>query len=109
MFLKRYDSVMLMLEKITDSTAFGADRRSTADGMRNLFSTKQFMASTYLFRKIFATTGPLRRILQGVNIVFGKALNLLDAAPEQLSKLRSDPLKIIHAVEETFDGIEWEE
>ena len=33
MFLKRYDSVMLMLEKITGSTAFDADRRSTADGM----------------------------------------------------------------------------
>ena len=64
MGLKRYDSVMLMLEKITDSIAFDADRRSTADGMRNLFSTKQFMASAYLFREIFAMTGPLSRILQ---------------------------------------------
>ena len=36
-FLRRNDFVMLMLEKITDSTAFDADRRSTADGMRNLF------------------------------------------------------------------------
>ena len=82
---------MLMLEKITDSTAFDADRRSTADGMRNLFSTKQFMASAYLFREIFAMTGPLSRILQGVNNDFVKALNLLGAALEQLSKLRSDP------------------
>ena len=72
------------------------------------FSTKQFMASAYL-REIFAMTGPLSRILQGVNIDFGKALNHLDAALEQLSKLRSDPQKIIHAVEENFDGIEWEE
>ena len=44
-----------------------------------------------------------------MNIDFGKALNHLDAALEQLSKLRSDPQKIIHAVEENFDGIEWEE
>ena len=109
MGLKRYDSVMLMLEKITDSTAFDADRRSTADGMRNLFSTKQFMASAYLFREIFAMTGPLSRILQGVNNDFVKALNLLGAALEQLSNLRSDPQKIIHAVDENFDGIEWEE
>ena len=109
MFLKRYDSVMLMLEKITDSTAFDPDRRSTVDGMRNLFSTKQLMASAYLFREIFAMTGPLSRILQGVNIDFGNALNLLDAVLEQLSKLRSDPQKNIHAVEENFHGIEWEE
>ena len=100
---------MLMLEKITDSTAFDADRRSTADGMRNLFSTKQFIASAYLFREIFAMTGHLSRILQGVNNDFVKALNLLGAALEQLSKLRSDPQKIIHAVDENFDGIEWEE
>ena len=40
MFLKRYESVMLMLERITASTAFDADRRNTADGMRNMFSSK---------------------------------------------------------------------
>ena len=51
-------------------------------------------------------TGPLSRIVQGVNIDFSKALNLLDTALEQLSKLRRDPQKIIHAVEENFDGIE---
>ena len=72
MFLKRYDSVMRMLEKITASTAFDADRRNTkhANGMRNFFSTKQFVARAYLFREIFAMTGPLSHILQGVNIEF---------------------------------------
>ena len=42
MFLKRYESVMLMLmlERISASTAFDADRRNTADGMRNMFSSK---------------------------------------------------------------------
>ena len=52
--------------------------------------------------------GPLSRILQGVNIEFVKTLNILDAALEQLLKLRSDPQKIIQAVEENFDGIELE-
>lgn len=97
---------MLLLEKIAASTAFDVDRRNTVDGMQNLFSTKPSVASAYLFRKIFAMTGPLSRILLGVSIGFGMAFNLLDAALEQLSKLRSDPKKIIHAVEENFDRIE---
>ena len=109
MFLKRYGSVLLLLEKITASSAFNADGRNIVDGMRNLFSTKQFIASAYLFLEIFAMTDPLSRILQDVNIDFGKALNLVNAALEQLLKLISDPQKISHAVEENFDGIEWEE
>ena len=109
MFLKQYDSVILMTEKKTASTTFDADRRNTADDMRNLFSTKQIMASAYLFRELFAMTGPLSLTLQGVNVDFGKALNLLDATLGQLSKFRSDSQKIIHAVEKNFDGIEWEE
>ena len=56
-------SFMLMFEKITASKGFDANRGNTADGMRNLFSAKQFMASAYLFQKIFAMTGPLSHIL----------------------------------------------
>ena len=44
-----------------------------------------------------------------MDIDFGKALNLLDVAFEQLSKHRSNPQKNIHAVEENFNEIEWEE
>ena len=109
MFLKRYDSVMLMIEKITASTAFDVDRRNTADGMQNLFPAKQFMASPYLFREVFAMTGPLSRILQGKNIDCCKTLNLLDAALEQLLKLGSEPQKTVHAVEKYFHGIKCEE
>ena len=54
-------------------------------------------------------TRPLTSILQGVNIDFGKALNLLDAALDQLSKLIGDTQNIIRAVVENFDGIKWEE
>ena len=82
---------MLMFEKVTASKGFDADSQNTVDGMQKLFATKQFMASAYLFQKIFAMTGPLSRVLYGVNIDFGKALNLLDAALEQLSKLRMIP------------------
>ena len=39
-FLKMYDSVMLLLEKITANTVFDADRQNTSDGMLNLSSTK---------------------------------------------------------------------
>ena len=83
MFLKRYDAVMLTLERITTNTKYDAEKRSAADGMLTLFSTKQFLASSYLFREIFAITGPLSRTLQGINIDFGKALNLFDTALEQ--------------------------
>ena len=62
-----------------------------------------------LFREVFAMARPLSSILQGVNIDFGKALNLLDAALDQLSKLIGDTQNIIQAVEENFDGIKWEE
>ena len=37
---------------------------------------------------------------------FGKASNLLDAAPEQLLKIWSEPQKITHAIKKKFDGVE---
>ena len=83
-FLKRHDSVMLMLEKITTSKAFDPDRRNTADSTQNLFSSKQFIASVYLFREIFVMIGFLSLILQGVNIEIVKTSNILDAALKQL-------------------------
>ena len=86
--------------EITVSTAFDVNIQDTADSMQNLFSTKQFIASAYLFQELFAMIRSLSYILQVENIVFGKTLSLLDSALEQLLKLRSDPPKIIHVVEE---------
>ena len=77
--------------------------------MLDIFSTKQFIASAYIFREIFAITGPLIPILQSVNIGFGMALNLLDAALEQLTQLRDNPQSVIDAVEKDFAEIEWKE
>ena len=98
-----------MLWKIVADTSFHPDKRDIADGLLDLFSTKQFIASAYLFREIFAITGRLSRILQSVNIDFGKALNLLDAALEQLTQLRDNPQSVIDAVEKDFAEIEWKE
>ena len=108
-FLKRYDAIIPMLKKIVNNTSFNPDKREVADGLLEIFSTKQFIASAYLFREIFAITGPLSRILQSVNIDFGKALNLLDAVCEQLSQLRDNPQSVIDALEEDFNDIEWKE
>ena len=83
MFLKRYHAIIPMLRKIVADTSFHPDKRDIADGLLDLFSTKQFIASAYLSREVFAITGPLSRILQSVNIDFGKTLNLLDAALKQ--------------------------
>ena len=44
-----------------------------------------------------------------VNIDFGKALNLLDDALEQLTQLRDNPQSVIDAVEKDFAEIEWKE
>ena len=109
MFLKRYHANIPMLRKIVADTSFHPDKKDIADGLLDLFSTKQFIASAYLFREIFAITGPLSRILQSVNIDFGKALNLLDATLEQLTQLRDNPQSVIDAVEKDFAEIERKE
>ena len=98
-----------MLRKIVANTSFHPDKRDIADGLLDLFLTKQFIASAYLFREIFAITGPLSRILHCVNIDFGKALNLLDAALEQLTQLRDNPQSVIDAVEKDFAEIQRKE
>lgn len=108
-FVKRYDSIMLMLQKIVDDNSYKSDKRSTADGMLKLFSTKQFLATALLFKEIFSITGPLSRKLQSVNIDFGSALTLLKNAEEQLETLRKDPQQIIDAVDLNFEGAEWEQ
>ena len=106
MFLKQYEGVMLTLEKVKEKREIDADRRSSADGLLKSFSTKQFLASAYLFKEIFNITGPLSRTLQGVNIDFGKALILLDTALKQLEDLKAEV--IIENVENDFEEIEWE-
>ena len=63
--------------------------------------TKQFLATAYLFREIFASTGPLSRYLQRVDVDFGKALGMVESAIDELNDLRKKPERIIKYVEQT--------
>ena len=105
-FLQRYDSIMHVLETVSTDTSFDGNQRSTSAGLLECFQTKQFVATAYLFREIFAITGPLSRYLQSINIDFGKAIGMIDTAIVQLSKLREEPETIIESVQQEFDPAE---
>ncbi|XP_066925478.1 zinc finger MYM-type protein 1-like [Clytia hemisphaerica] len=110
-FVKRYDAIIEVLQKIVSNVgrSYKAEKRTTADGMLKLFSTKQFLATAYLFKEIFSITGPLSRKLQGTNIDFGSALTILTEAENQLTTLRRNHQVIIDNVESEFEGVEWEQ
>ena len=99
-FFKRTMLSWLTLEGLKEKTSIEAEKRSAADGLLKTFCTKQFMASAFLFKEIFSITGGLSRILQGVNIDFGKALVLLDEALAKLEALSPD--NIIGIVDNDF-------
>ena len=109
LFLEQYGATLDALEQISTSRSFDADKRCIADCLLNAFVSKQFIATSILFREIFEMTGPLSRTLQSVDIDFGKAGNTLDSASEQLSSLREQPRKIIDSVVQNFEGVKWEE
>ena len=105
-FLQRYDSIMCVLETVSADTSFEGNQRSTSAGLMECFRTKQFVATAYLFREIFAITSPLSRYLQSIDIDFGKAISMIDSAIVQLAKLRAEPENIIESVEKEFDPAE---
>ena len=105
-FLQRYESIMHVLETVSTDTSFDGNQRSTSAGLLECFQTKQFIATAYLFREIFAITGPLSRYLQSIDIDFGKAISMIDSAIVQLSKLREEPDTFIKSVEQEFDPSE---
>ena len=109
LFLKRYDCIQRTLYKVSIDQKFDTEKRSTASSLHETFSTKNFLACAYLFREIFATTGPLSRLLQSVNIDFGKALSLIDSSLAQLIKLRDSPENVIGLVDKDFVNTSWKE
>ncbi|XP_066933569.1 zinc finger MYM-type protein 1-like [Clytia hemisphaerica] len=70
MFIEQYDAVLITLERLIEKRLGDADKRSAADGLLKTFQTKQLMETAYLFKEIFSFTGPLSRVLQGINIDF---------------------------------------
>ena len=74
-FLERYDSILSVLEQESQSNTYDGEICNTALGLIDLFQSKQFLATAYLFREIFSITGPLCCILQSVNIDFETALD----------------------------------
>ena len=66
--------------------------------------TKQFLATAYLFQEIFASTGPLSRYLQRVDVDLGKALGMVQSAIDELNELRKKPEQMITCMEQNHDS-----
>ena len=89
--LERHDNGVLCLKKIKTSSAFEVKLRGRADGLLTSIQTRQFMATAFFFREIFAVTGPLSRYLQTVDIDFSNAVPMIDSAVTSLQKMRDMP------------------
>ena len=55
---------------------------------------KQVVATAYLFREIFAVTGPLSRYLQNGDVDFGKAIDMVGSSIENIEKMQDEAEKI---------------
>eukprot|EP00794_Sanderia_malayensis_P010422 gene10422-11514_t len=97
---------MSLLETVLADTSFEGNQISTSAGLAECFQTKQYVATAYLFREVFAITGPLSRYLQSVDIDFGKAISMIDSAVARLATLRGKPEKILESIEQDFNPAE---
>ena len=79
-FLERYSCIIQVLENVVTGTSFDENQRLTAEGLLTSFQLKQIVATAYLFREIFAITGPLSRYLQSIDADLGKATSMIDSA-----------------------------
>ncbi|CAB4011234.1 zinc finger MYM-type 1-like [Paramuricea clavata] len=111
--LSRYDCILSILETVAlDSLIDGThEKRTLAYCRQKQIQTKQFLATAYLFREIFASTGPLSRYLQRVDVDFGKALGMVESPIEELNELRKQPERIISYVEQKHDSpsVNWQQ
>ena len=109
--LSRYDCILSVLDTVALDFSFDGNPRKTSAGLLTQIQTKQFLATAYLFREIFASTGPLSRYLQRVDVDFGKALGMVESAIDELNELRKEPERIIKYVEQKHDspGVTWQE
>ena len=109
--LSRYDCILSVLDTVALDFSIDGNPRKTSAGLLTQIQTKQFLATAYLFREIFASTGPLSRYLQRVDVEFGKALGMVESAIDELNELRKEPERIIKYVEQKHDspGVTWQE
>ena len=109
--LSRYDCILSVLDTVALDFSIDGNPRKTSAGLLTQIQTKQFLATAYLFREIFASTGPLSRYLQRVDVDFGKALGMVESAIDELNELRKEPERIIKYVEQKHNspGVTWQE
>ena len=103
-FLSRYDCILSVLETVALDVSFDGNPRKTSAGLLTQIQTKQFLATAYLFREIFASTGPLSRYLQRLDVDFGKALGMVGSVIDALNELRKKPEQIITCMEQNHDS-----
>ncbi len=102
-FLSRYDCILSVLETVASDVSFDGNPQKTSAGLTQI-QTKQFLATAYLFREIFASTGPLSRYLQRVDVDLGKALGVVQSAIDELNELRKKPEQMITCMEQNHDS-----
>ena len=102
--LSRYDCILSVLDTVALDFSIDGNPRKTNAGLLTQIQTKQFLATAYFFREIFASTGPLSRYLQRVDVDFGKALGMVESAIDELNELRKEPGRIIKYVEQKHDS-----
>ena len=109
--LSRYDCILSVLETVALDSLIDGNPRKTSIGLLRQIQTKQFLATAYLFREIFASTGRLSRYLQRVDVDFGKALGMVESAIDELNELRKEPERIIRYVEQKHDSpsVTWQQ
>lgn len=97
--LERYDCVIQTLQQIVTGTSFNYKQRAEASGLLCSMQTKQFLATAYLFKRIFEVTGPLSRYLQAVDMDLSKAFAMVDTAISSLQEMRCNSTEIISSME----------
>ncbi|CAB4035356.1 zinc finger MYM-type 1-like, partial [Paramuricea clavata] len=102
--LSRYDCILSVLETVALDSLIDGNPRKTSIGLLKQIQTKQFLATAYLFREIFASAGPLSRYLQRVDVDFGKALGMVESAIDELNELCKEPELIIRYVEQKHNS-----
>ncbi|CAB4028589.1 zinc finger MYM-type 1-like, partial [Paramuricea clavata] len=109
--LSRYDCILSVLETVALDSLIDGNPRKMSIGLLKQIQRKQFLATAYLFREIFASTGPLSRYLQRVDVDFGKTLGMVESAIDELNELRKEPERIVRYVEQKHNSpsVTWEQ